>query len=74
MPSKKPTKDEFQMLDNGVLHVPTNAGFTSQYGGTELTHAELGGLGSVLPNGDDYRDDEVAGMATLIWKGRSVPT
>jgi hypothetical protein len=48
MPYTPVTPAQFELLENGVVHLPTNARFTIRPGGGDLQNIELGGLGSKL--------------------------
>jgi len=68
MPYTPVTPAQFKLLENGVAHLPTNARFTIHPGGGDLENVEIGDLGSVLTNGEQYSETEVAEMACRIWK------
>jgi hypothetical protein len=51
-------------------HRPTNACWTA-YPGDPLPHLQnLGMLGSVLPDGDEYREDDVLQIALKLLRER----
>jgi hypothetical protein len=60
MPRLRPTREEFKVRGNEVEHLPTRATWT-MYPERHLYRQCL--LGSVLPNGNEYREDEVTIMA-----------
>ena len=67
---KLPTRKEFEVKENKVVHKPTNATWTA-YPGSEKPHLyRQSMLGSVLANGDDYREYEVAAIAFQLLKER----
>jgi hypothetical protein len=66
----KPTHAEFEMKENEVVHKPTNATWTAYPGSPEAKSYRPSMLGSVLPNGDGYREDEVKAMALRLLSGR----
>ena len=70
MGRKKPIEAEFKIEKDGIRHLPTNARFYPYAGMEKLQNVMLGSLGSVLPNGDDYRQDEVEEMAVKLWAAR----
>jgi hypothetical protein len=66
MPHVKPTLEEFEVKENEVIHTPTDATYTA-YPGEATPHMITPGmLGSVLPNGDDYWEHEVAEIALKL--------
>jgi hypothetical protein len=70
MPRKRPTTEEFELDENEVVHTPTNATWTAYPGRPEPHIQRRSMLGSVLPNGDDYREDEVTEMALRLLRER----
>jgi hypothetical protein len=66
----RPSHQEFKMLENEVIHKPTNASWTAYPGQAEPFLFRRSMLGSVLPNGDDYREQEVVKMALDLLKER----
>ena len=66
MPRKSPTVDEFEVSENEVLHKPTNATWTAYPGQAEPHLYRPSMLGSVLPSGDDYREDDVTTIALRL--------
>jgi hypothetical protein len=70
---KQAVDSEFEVQGNTVLHVPTNARFNSYPGNTEIKGYNMGHLGSVLPNGDDYEEDTVFLIAKRLMKARPKP-
>ncbi len=61
----RPTRDEFKFEGDDLVHVPTGARWWLS--GDRLMH-RAGKLGSVLPNGDDYRPHEVEEIAEPLLK------
>jgi hypothetical protein len=61
-----PKLEEFEVGENQVIHKPTNATWTAYPGRPEPCSYRLSMLGSVLPNGDDYREHEVTAMALKL--------
>ena len=61
-------EDQFRILSTGITHIPTGAKFTPQVGsplsGIKNDHE----LGNVLPNGEEYRPEEVQEMMGQLWK------
>jgi hypothetical protein len=72
MPRVKPTLEEFEVRGNEVIHAPTNATWTAHPGVAEPHLYRRSMLGSVLPNGDDYREHEVTAMALKLLAERPV--
>jgi len=66
MAIKHPTEDEFEVRENTVIHKPTNARWTAYPGVAEAHLYTPSRLGSVLPNGDDYREHEVGAIARKL--------
>jgi hypothetical protein len=62
----RPAREEFEIKENEVLHKPTNATWTAYPGVGEPHLFRRSMLGSVLQNGDDYREDEVTAMARTL--------
>jgi hypothetical protein len=65
--SVKPKREEFKITDKDITHEPTRWSL-SFYPNGSPANARLGHLGSVLPDGRDYRDDEVQTMAWQLWE------
>jgi hypothetical protein len=61
-----PKPEEFEVKANEIVHRPTNATWTAYPGRREAHLFRRSMLGSVLPNGDDYREDEVTQMALKL--------
>ena len=66
----RPTRDQFEVRENEVIHKPTGAVWMASPGDPEPSHHRQAQLGSVLPNGDDYRTHEVAEMARQLLRER----
>lgn len=62
----KPVLEEFEIGENEVIHKPTNATWTAHPGMAEPHLFRRSSLGSVLANGDDYREDEVTIIAIRL--------
>jgi hypothetical protein len=65
-----PKLEEFEVSENEVVHKPTNATWTAYEGRPEPSTHRASMLGSVLPNGDDYREHEVTAMALKLLADR----
>ena len=65
-----PSHQEFLVLENEVIHKPTDASWSAYPGQAEPFLFRRSMLGSVLPNGDDYREHEVVEMALDLLKHR----
>ena len=62
--------DEFEVRGDEVTHRPTNARWTA-HPGDPLPHLQNPGmLGSVLPDGDEYREDDVLQIALKLLRER----
>jgi hypothetical protein len=68
MVTTRPAKDEFEISDRGVTHLPTGARWNAYVGSAELHSYERGRLGGLLPDGRDYRGDLVKEMALQLWR------
>lgn len=66
MPRTRVSEDQFEVRQNEVIHLPTNARWSAYPGRPDANIRSLGMLGSVLPNGDDYRQDEVERIALRL--------
>jgi hypothetical protein len=66
----KPTEAEFVVRDDEVEHTPTGATWSAYPGHPEPSHLRRAMLGSVLPNGDDYREHEVTAVALRLLANR----
>jgi hypothetical protein len=62
----RPREEEFEVRENEVVHKPTNATWTAYPGEAQPHLYRQSMLGSVLKNGDDYREDEVTQMALKL--------
>ena len=61
-----PKCEEFDISPTGVIHRPTGATWTA-YRDSIFAHMYTRSmLGSVLPNGDDYKEAEVEAMAKQL--------
>ena len=71
MATRTPSVDEFEVRGDEVIHGPTNARWTA-YPGDPLPHLQnLGMLGSVMSDGDEYREDDVLRIALKLLRERS---
>jgi hypothetical protein len=59
--------DQFEISPNGIRHRPSGAKYTPHPGAPHFGTLSLGRLGSVLPNGEDYRPHDVQKMIELLW-------
>jgi hypothetical protein len=66
----RPTRDEFSVEGDEVTHIPTGATWSAYEGQPEPSHVRDAMLGSVLPNGDDYRPHEVEKTARQLLRER----
>jgi hypothetical protein len=61
------TREQFEISDSGIRHKPTGYSFTpypdDPFDGT----VNRGQLGNKLPNGEDYRPQEVEELARRLW-------
>ena len=70
MGRKFPSEAEFEVRENEVEHRPTGAAWSAYAGRPEPANYRQSMLGSVLPNGDDYREHEVAEIAYRLLRER----
>jgi hypothetical protein len=67
---KEPSVDEFEVTGDEVIHKPTGATWSAYEGHPEPSHFDARMLGSVLENGDDYREGEVIEIALRLLADR----
>ena len=72
MPGTKVTADQFRLDGDEVIHTPTGARWTAYAGRPEPHLESLSMLGSVLPNGDDYRREDVLPFALKMLRERKL--
>jgi hypothetical protein len=65
-----PEDSEFEIRENEVEHKPTGATWTAYPARPEAHLYRQAMLGSVLPNGDDYREHEVTEIALRLLRER----
>jgi hypothetical protein len=70
MPRVLPAEDQFEVLENKVVHTPTGATWEAYPGRKGHSHYRAAQLGSVLDNGDDFREDQVTELALKLLAGR----
>ena len=61
-------RDQFNLTPQGITHKPTDAGFTPDPGNPLSGNLRMGRLGNKLPNGEDYRPEDVKKMMQLLWE------
>ncbi|MDA9506137.1 hypothetical protein XI09_16150 [Bradyrhizobium sp. CCBAU 11386] len=64
------SEDQFQVKENEVIHLPTDARWTACAGRPEPHLYSQGMVGSVLPNGEDYRREDVEPIAIKLLAAR----
>lgn len=64
----KATEEEFEVSGNKAVHRPTGARFTRSYPESDSDDAVInwGKAGSVLDNGDEYDQEDIANVARKI--------
>jgi hypothetical protein len=67
MTSTPVREDQFEISPDGITHKPTGASFDPYPGEPNSGHMNDGQLGNVLPNGEDYRPDQVRTMMRRLW-------
>jgi hypothetical protein len=60
-------RDQFEVSPKGITHKPTGATYTPHPGAPYSGNMNLGQLGNVLTNGEDYRPFEVQTMMAQLW-------
>ena len=70
MGQKIPSESEFEVEENEVVHKPTGASWSAYPGRPEPANYRPSLLGSVLRNGDDYREHEVEAIALRLLRDR----
>jgi hypothetical protein len=68
----RPTRAEFEIGQNEVVHMPTNATWTAYPGRAEAKSFRPSRLGTVLPSGADYDVDEVKALAMKLLAERPI--
>lgn len=68
MARTRPAADEFARGYRWIVHLPTGARWETCETSVRLRLTELGGLGSVMRDGRDYREYEVSEMAQALWR------
>ena len=72
MTRTKVTPDQFRLDGNEVVHIPTSARWSSYPGRPEPHLENLGMLGSILPNGEDYWKEDVLPHALQLLRERKM--
>jgi hypothetical protein len=67
MSSTPVQRDQFEVSPKGITHKPTGATYTPHAGAPYSGNMNLGQLGKVLPNGEDYRPLEVQTVMEQLW-------
>jgi hypothetical protein len=67
MSSTPVQRDQFEVSPKGITHKPTGATYTPHPGAPYSGNMNLGQLGNVLPNGEDYRPHEVQMVMEQLW-------
>jgi hypothetical protein len=70
MEGTKVTREQFEVLENKVIHTPTGAWFSAYAGRPEIANENSGRAGRRLENGDDYRPEDVRAMAAQLLRAR----
>jgi hypothetical protein len=60
-------RDQFEISPKGITHKPTGATFSPDPNEPGWGQLDLGQLGNVLPNGDEYEPQEVDAMMQQLW-------
>ena len=68
MKTKLVTRDQFNISPQGIVHKPTDAAFTPNFGDPHSGTCRLGSLGERNPSGSDgYRREDVLRMMQELW-------
>jgi hypothetical protein len=67
MSSAQVQRDQFEVSPKGITHKPTGATYTPHAGAPYSGIMNLGQLGNVLTNREDYRPLEVQTMMEQLW-------
>jgi hypothetical protein len=67
MTSNLVRRDQFNISPQGIVHKPTDAGFTPRPGDPQSGTMRLGTLGNQHPDGSDYRPDDVQRVMRELW-------
>jgi hypothetical protein len=67
MSSTPVQRDQFEVSPKRISHKPTGATYIPHPGAPYSGNMNLGQLGNVLPNGEDYRPHEVQMMMEQLW-------
>jgi hypothetical protein len=67
MSSTPVQRDQFEVSPKGITHKPTGSTYTPHPGAPYSGLMNLGQLGNVLTNGEDYRPQEVQTMMEQLW-------
>jgi hypothetical protein len=70
MAGTKVTREQFEILEDAVIHTPTGARFSAYPGRPEISNINWGRAGDLLENGDEYRREDVQGMAAQLLRAR----
>lgn len=65
------TENHFKVEEHEVIHIPTGARWTAYPDRAEPHLYSPGMIGSVLPNGEDYRRDDAEPIALRLLAERS---
>lgn len=57
-------RDQFKISPKGITHLPTGATYIPHRGAPFSNPSQLG---NVLPNGEDYRQNEVETLMEQLW-------
>jgi hypothetical protein len=61
-------RDQFNITPQGIVHKPTDAAFIPSRGDPRSGTMRLGQLGNQLPNGSEYRSEDVQRMMRELWE------
>jgi hypothetical protein len=67
MASTPVQRDQFKISSRSITHKPTGATYTPHPGAPHSGTMNLNQLGTLLPNGEDYRPHEVQMMMEQLW-------
>ena len=70
MASTRVSQEQFELMDDVVIHTPTGAKFTAYPGEGQPHNVNWGKCGDLLANGDDYSREDVFQCAKKLLSER----
>ena len=66
------TRDQFQINDEVIIHLPTGAEFTPTLSHADSVTIWTGEIGNRLPSGEAYRYADVMALMKILWRELNV--